>query len=180
MHTFLKLLYVHTCLERYAYGSSLCCTIVGLDQSIETHTTRHILQVGNWFRITVDVQQPVSALQFFSKCGRIKSIDPPIQSIHPNHKQGVYTADLYFTCPNGGTVTFSMADYHTGLTIDEQTVELDRSVFFHDWLVAENALTMLLKPGWSIFTLNMTSVGGDPTIHFGNWIWINFRQTLGA
>ena len=73
-----------------------------------------------------------------------------------------------------------MADYHTGLTVDEQMVELGRSVYFHDWLQKDDAFTMLLKPGWSVLTLNMTSVGGDPAIHFGNWIWINFRQTIGA
>lgn len=69
-----------------------------------------------------------------------------------------------------------MSDYHTGLAIDEQTVALPRTTYFHDWAVQEDAFTMQLKPGWSVFTITAASVGGDPAIHFGNWIWVNFRK----
>jgi hypothetical protein len=92
----------------------------------------------------------------------------------------VYAADVYFTCPNGGTVEFTASDYHTGITVDQQTVSLPKTTYFHDWAVQEEAVTMLLaKPGWTVLTLNMTSVGGDPAIHWGNWIWIDLKPKLG-
>lgn len=68
-----------------------------------------------------------------------------------------------------------MSDYHTGLTVDQQTAMVPKTTYFHDWEVAENAITMMLKPGWSVLTLNMTSVGGDPAIHWGNWIWMDWK-----
>lgn len=75
---------------------------------------------------------------------------------------------------------FTISDYHTGLTIDEQSAELPQTTYFHDWATKEDAFTMLLKPGWSVLTLNMTSVGGDPAIHWGNWIWVDFKPKLGV
>lgn len=88
--------------------------------------------------------------------------------------QGVYTASFYYTCPNAGPVDFTMSDYHTGLTIDQQTVALTKMTYFHDWDVKRDAFTMLLMPGWSVLTPNMTSVEGDPAIHWGSWIRVDW------
>ena len=82
---------------------------------------------------------------------------------------------MYFTCPNGGTADFAVNDYHTGLPIAQASVAFPKTTYFHDWSVQEKALSLPFKPGWSVLTLNMTSVGGDPEIHWGNWISIDFK-----
>lgn len=96
----------------------------------------------------------------------------PIHHIH----QGTYAADLYVTTPNAGTVEATMSDYHSGETIDQATSSLPSTHYFHDWQIQRDAFQMALKPGWSVLTLNMTSVGGDPAIHWGNWIWVDFKK----
>ena len=133
------------------------------------------MQVGNWFRITVDVQEAAT-----------------------------YAATMYFTCPNSGTLALTMSDYATGETVDEREVTLPKTTYvtkiverqktrrpvmemhmllpllssrrhddssgthrstlhsyFHDWAVQEDAFRMDLRPGWSVLTSSYEVVRFD-------------------
>ena len=71
-----------------------------------------------------------------------------------------------------------MSEYVTGRTVSQQLVkDVPPTTYFHDWQVVENAFTMTLPvPGLHILTLNFTRVGGDPLVHWGNLIWVNFVE----
>jgi hypothetical protein len=104
---------------------------------------------GSWLRLTVNVTQP-----------------------------GRYAADMYVTCPSSGELILSLNAYESGELVSKQVVtDVPKTVYFHDWEVLEGAAVMgVPEGGLYMLTVEFAKVGGDPKVHWGNLIWMDFHE----
>jgi hypothetical protein len=85
---------------------------------------------------------------------------------------------MYVTCPSSGEFILSLNAYESGELVSKQVVtDVPKTVYFHDWEVLEGAAVMgVPEGGLYMLTVEFAKVGGDPKVHWGNLIWMDFHE----
>lgn len=138
------------------------------------------LMLNNWFRITLDVQKTgdyTSDIYFTCPFGvRIISLSLLSFLTHGSNFFIPVTTNHYITVPYQGKLNFTLSNYATGAIVDEQIVDMPVTTYFHDWAILEKGVAFKNVPeGWNVLTITIADVGEDKKIHFGNFIWLDFK-----
>jgi len=88
---------------------------------------------------------------------------------------GTYTASLFYTGNQGGTIDFVSSNSETGESyVELKGVEVPSTEHYHNWGLATGLFEATLPAGPQIITLTVTSIGGDGTGQFGNIMYLDF------